>query len=155
MSGLKDANCIAMVFDKNPFTWQCQREDQKAEGFQISHFYGSFSNHTMAVKGLTELCVGWLTAWDLWGQFRYWDRCAETRSAPSVAEPFTAVWRKGAGRRGLECVFFPVAFRSSFLLPSVLHLHSFWGKNYGSKQKSFKQTNKQTTTKQNKQKNIK
>ena len=119
--------------DQNRFPWQwsksfhmtvikivshdsAKREEQKAEGFQISHFYGSFSNHTMAVKGSTQLCVGWLTAWDLWGQFRYWDRCAETRSAPSVTEPFMAVWRKGAGKRGLECVFFPVAFRPSFLL---------------------------------------
>ena len=33
------------------------------------------------------------------------DRCTETRSAPSVAEPtnYGRVWRKGAGKRGLEC----------------------------------------------------
>ena len=33
------------------------------------------------------------------------DRCTETRSATSVAEPtnYGRVWRKGAGKRGLEC----------------------------------------------------
>ena len=42
-----------MRFDEIPFTSQCEKEDRKAEGFQISHFYGSFSNDIMAVKGLT------------------------------------------------------------------------------------------------------
>ena len=39
-----------MHFDKNPFPWQCKKEDKKAYRFQISHFYGAFSNHIMAVK---------------------------------------------------------------------------------------------------------
>ena len=47
--------CInAMRFDENPFTFQCEKEDKKAYGSQISHFYGSFSNDIMAVKGLNE-----------------------------------------------------------------------------------------------------
>ena len=42
----------AMCFDENPTTCQQEKEDKKAEGFKISHFYGSFSNDIMAVKGL-------------------------------------------------------------------------------------------------------
>jgi len=34
------------------FWCQCEKEDKQAEGFQISHFYGSFSNDIMAVKWL-------------------------------------------------------------------------------------------------------
>ena len=57
-SGLKDAQTrlqtvyfqsyntstlSGMRFDENPFMCLCGKEDKKAEGFQISHFYGSFS----------------------------------------------------------------------------------------------------------------
>ena len=42
----------AVRFDENPFTYQCEKEDKKAKGFQISLFYWSFSNNIMAVKGL-------------------------------------------------------------------------------------------------------
>ena len=42
----------ALNFDKNPFTCQCETEDKKAEGFQISHFYWPFSSDIVAVKGL-------------------------------------------------------------------------------------------------------
>ena len=45
----------AMRFDENPFACLCGKEDKKTEGFQISHFYGSFSSDIMAVKGLTVL----------------------------------------------------------------------------------------------------
>ena len=38
-------------FDEIPFTCQCEKEDKKGSGFQISHFYGSFSNDIIAVKG--------------------------------------------------------------------------------------------------------
>ena len=31
-----------------------KKEDKKASGFQIPHFYGSFSNDIMAMKGLTS-----------------------------------------------------------------------------------------------------
>ena len=31
-----------------------RKRRQKAQGFQISHFYGSFSNDKMAVKGLNN-----------------------------------------------------------------------------------------------------
>ena len=31
-----------------------EKEDKKAEGFQISPFYGSFSKDIMAVKGLRD-----------------------------------------------------------------------------------------------------
>ena len=41
-----------MCFDENPFTCQCEKGNKKAEGFQISHFYRSFSNEIMEVKGL-------------------------------------------------------------------------------------------------------
>ena len=41
-----------MRFDENPFTYQSEKEDRKAEEFQISHFYWSFSSDVMAVKGL-------------------------------------------------------------------------------------------------------
>ena len=48
--------CInAMRFDENPFTFQCEKEDKKAYGSQISLFYGSFSDDIMAVKGLKAL----------------------------------------------------------------------------------------------------
>ena len=43
-----------MRFNENPFTYQCKKEDKKAEGFQISHFYWSFSSDIMAVKGLNK-----------------------------------------------------------------------------------------------------
>ena len=36
----------SMRFGENPFTCRCK------EGFQISHFYGLFSNDVMAVKRL-------------------------------------------------------------------------------------------------------
>ena len=42
----------AKHFDENLFTWQCEKEDKNAYRFQISHFYGAFSNHIMAGKGL-------------------------------------------------------------------------------------------------------
>ena len=41
-----------MCFDENPLTCQCEKEDEKAEGFQMSHFYWSFSSDIMAIKGL-------------------------------------------------------------------------------------------------------
>ena len=42
-----------MRFDASPFTRQCKKEDRKAEGFQILHFYWPFSSDITAVKGLT------------------------------------------------------------------------------------------------------
>ena len=42
----------AMRLDKNTLKCQYIKEDKKAERFQISHFYWSFSNDSMAVKGL-------------------------------------------------------------------------------------------------------
>ena len=44
-----------MRFDDNPFTCQSEKEDKKAEGSQIWHCSGSFSNDIMAVKGLQKL----------------------------------------------------------------------------------------------------
>ena len=49
----------AMRFEENPFTCQYEKEDKKAEMFQISHFYGSLSNDIMAVKGLMSSDVSW------------------------------------------------------------------------------------------------
>ena len=46
-----------MRFDENPFTYQCKKEEKKAEGFQILHFYGLFLNDIMAVKGLIWLLL--------------------------------------------------------------------------------------------------
>ena len=43
-----------MRFRQDPFTCQWERENTKAEGVQISHFYGSFSSDILAVKGLTK-----------------------------------------------------------------------------------------------------
>ena len=43
----------ALNFDKNPFTCQCETEDKNTDGFQILHFYWSFSSDIMAVKGLS------------------------------------------------------------------------------------------------------
>ena len=40
----------AMRFDDNLSTCQCEKEDKKAERFQISHLYSSFSSVFMAVK---------------------------------------------------------------------------------------------------------
>ena len=45
----------ATRFDENPFTCQCEKEDKKAEGFQISLSYWSFTNDVTAVKGLRIL----------------------------------------------------------------------------------------------------
>ena len=42
----------SMCFDGDTFTCQCEKADKKAQGFQISHFYGSFSSDFMAAKGL-------------------------------------------------------------------------------------------------------
>ena len=42
----------AMRFNENPFTRQCEKENKKAKGFQILHFYWSFWRDIMAVKGL-------------------------------------------------------------------------------------------------------
>ena len=44
----------AMHFDENSFTCRCNKEGKKAEGFQIWHFYRSFSSDVMAAKGLGE-----------------------------------------------------------------------------------------------------
>ena len=44
----------AMHFDENPFTCQCEKEVKQAEKFQIVHFYGSFLNDIMTVKGLNR-----------------------------------------------------------------------------------------------------
>ena len=44
----------AMRFDENPFTRQCEKENKKAEGFQISHFYWPFSSDIMPAKGLNN-----------------------------------------------------------------------------------------------------
>ena len=39
---------------KNLFTCQCEAEDKKAVGFQISPFHWSFSRDLVAVKGLKK-----------------------------------------------------------------------------------------------------
>ena len=41
-----------MHCDENPFLCQCEKEDKTAEGFQISHFYWSFSSD-IALKELS------------------------------------------------------------------------------------------------------
>jgi len=41
-----------MRYDENPFTCQCKKEEENAEGFQILHFYWSFLSDIIAVKGL-------------------------------------------------------------------------------------------------------
>jgi len=60
-----------MRFDKNPFTFQSETDNKKAEGFQILHFYWSFLSAITAVKGLnkssslfsvSQLWVFWLKA---------------------------------------------------------------------------------------------
>ena len=43
----------SLNFDKNSFTCQCETEDKNADGFQILHFYWSFSSDIVAVKGLS------------------------------------------------------------------------------------------------------
>ena len=53
----------AMRFDENHFTRQCEKEDKKTEGFQISHFYGSFSSDVMAVKGLNRVIYIYIYAY--------------------------------------------------------------------------------------------
>ena len=44
----------AVRFDDNPLTCQSEKEDKKAEGFQILHCYWSFSSDILAVKGLID-----------------------------------------------------------------------------------------------------
>ena len=46
----------AMCIDENPFTCQCEKEDKRAERFQILHYYGSFLKD-MAVKRLINNLV--------------------------------------------------------------------------------------------------
>ena len=46
------SNFSAVRFDESPFTCQCEKENKKAEGFKILHFYWPFSSDIMAVKGL-------------------------------------------------------------------------------------------------------
>ena len=41
-----------MCFDEIPFACQCEKEDKKGYGFQISHFCAWFSNEIMTVKGV-------------------------------------------------------------------------------------------------------
>ena len=53
-SGPVTSRFNAMRFDENPFTCQYEKENRKTERFQNSHFYGSFSNDVMAVKGLNH-----------------------------------------------------------------------------------------------------
>ena len=43
----------AVNFDESPFTYQWEKEDKKAYGFQISQFYWLFLNDIMAAKGLS------------------------------------------------------------------------------------------------------
>ena len=43
-----------MRLDENPFTCQREKENRKAQGFQISHNYWSLSCDIMAVKGLNH-----------------------------------------------------------------------------------------------------
>ena len=43
-----------MRLDEKPFTCQCEKKNKKAEVFQISHYYWSFSSDIMAVKGLNK-----------------------------------------------------------------------------------------------------
>ena len=43
-----------MRFDKNSFACWCEKEDEKASGSEIWHFYWPFSSDIMAVKGLKE-----------------------------------------------------------------------------------------------------
>ena len=76
ISGLKDARTRlqtvyfpvlntstfnAVRFDENPFKCQYEKENKKAEGFHISHFYWSFSSENMAVKGLWLFQAQFLT----------------------------------------------------------------------------------------------
>ena len=50
-----------MRFDENPFEKEdkkkkCEKEDKNPiSGFEISHFYASFSNDMIAVKGLRSV----------------------------------------------------------------------------------------------------
>ena len=41
-----------LCVDESPLTCQCEREDKKASGFQISHFYSLVPSDIMAVKEL-------------------------------------------------------------------------------------------------------
>ena len=47
----------AICFDEDHFTYQSEKESERAEGFQISYFYWSFSSDTMAVNGLIPLLL--------------------------------------------------------------------------------------------------
>ena len=50
----------AMRFDENPFTCLCEKENKKASGFEIWHFYWSLSSDLMAMQGLTPRNAGML-----------------------------------------------------------------------------------------------
>ena len=82
----------AMHFDV-PSTCQCEKEDRKAEGFQISHFYWSLSN-----EGVNH--VGWLWVLKSWfeGKKTY---CGITQNRPINIPTDTAagVWWLREGRR--------------------------------------------------------
>ena len=53
----------AMRFNGDLFTCQCDEEDKKAEGFQISNCYCSFSSDVVAVKVLMKMLLVNLAAW--------------------------------------------------------------------------------------------
>ena len=44
-----------MRFDENLLQSQCKKENKKAEGFQILHFYWLLSSDIMAVKRLIDI----------------------------------------------------------------------------------------------------
>ena len=44
-----------MSFDENPFIYKCEKEDENAEGFQISRLYWLFSSDIVTVKGLKKI----------------------------------------------------------------------------------------------------
>ena len=49
-----------MRFDKNLFTCQCEKKDEKAKGLQIWPFYWSFPSDVMAVKALNVVFMAHL-----------------------------------------------------------------------------------------------
>ena len=98
VSGPIPAILNAMRFNGDPFTCHCDEEDKKTYGFQISHFYCSFSTDVMAVKVLMKvLLVNLAASWnvDCGCNFktRVWILAVFLSSSNSLQPSRTSVWR--------------------------------------------------------------
>ena len=91
--------CIRV--DESPFTCLCEKEDGKAHGFQIVHFYWPFSSDIMAMKGLNQFRNRETLSWPCWSvqwpAWSPWRRCTLTTDhcPPTRQFPLLDPWPRG------------------------------------------------------------